>query len=293
MYNAAANDGKRCGMTRPSKQTRSAVPPTAGRTYFDTHELELARQVERLLFPRNPPTCGWCCIGFKNRMAGFLGGDYFDFITMPDGCQTIFIGDVTGHWLHASVVMALLYGFIHHAALGSCDPASLVEEVNTFLLRFSRRSEIIDQYFSSTLFFGIIDPDALTMRYVNAGQVPGLVRRGKKVLELTTTAPPIGYFESPEIGLETFLFERHDRLLLHTDGITEAPDATGERFGKQRLKRLLLRDGFDHLEFLDHLFGKLNEFGICDPPEDDCTAIVVDFHGGFDPARIADPSDRS
>src|SRR6185369_445332 len=145
----------------------------------------------------------WCCIGVKNRMAGILGGDYFDFITMPDGCQTIFVGDVTGHGLHASVVMSLIYGFIHHATLGSCDPCRLVEEVNTFLLRFSRRSQIVDQYFSSTLFFGIIDPTALTMRYVNAGHVPGLVRRGDKILELPTTATPVGYFESPKIGLGT------------------------------------------------------------------------------------------
>jgi len=275
-------------MTRPPE----VVPPTSHRHYLDSQELELARQVERLLFPRSSPVCDWCCIGVKNRMAGFLGGDYFDFITMPDGCQTLFVGDVTGHGLHASVVMALIYGYIHHATMGSCDPASLVEQVNTFLLRFSRRSEIVDQYFSSTLFFGIIDPDALTMRYVNAGQVPGLVRRGTKVLELATTAPPVGYFEAPEIGLETFRFERHDRFLLHTDGITEAPNAKGERFGKQRLKRLLLKDGFDHQEFLEQLFGKLNEFGICDPPDDDCTAIVVDFHGGFMPARMAVPSDR-
>ena len=70
-------------------------------------DLDLAGQVQRLLFPKSSPICDWNCIGVKNRMARSLGGDYFDFITMPDNCQIVFIGDVTGHGLHASVVMSL------------------------------------------------------------------------------------------------------------------------------------------------------------------------------------------
>ncbi|HEY4744963.1 MAG TPA: PP2C family protein-serine/threonine phosphatase [Desulfuromonadaceae bacterium] len=262
---------------------RSRTTPAADRHYFDFHDIELARQVERLLFPRSSPVCTWCCIGVKNRMAGILGGDYFDFITMPDGCQTLFLGDVTGHGLHASVVMSLLYGFIHHATLGSCDPLRLVDEVNTFLLRFARRAQGLDQFFSSTLFFGIIDPQTLTMRYVNAGQVPGLVLRNGQVMELATTAWPLGYFDSPQIGSAIFRFEPGDRLLLYTDGITEAPNGAGERFGTERLKTLLVEDGADHMEFLERLFAALHRFGTSDPPEDDCTAIVADIRGGFIP----------
>ncbi|HEX9079635.1 MAG TPA: PP2C family protein-serine/threonine phosphatase [Desulfuromonadaceae bacterium] len=267
-------------MTPPSRGSRRSPHHPGKRHFFDAHDVELARQVERLLFPRSSPACTWCCIGVKNRMAGVLGGDYFDFITMPDGCQTIFIGDVTGHGLHASVVMSLLYGFIHHATLGSCDPRHLVKEVNAFLFRFARRTRQVDQYFSSTLFFGTIDPATLIMRYVNAGQAPGLVLRGGEMTgELATTASPLGYFETPEIGLGTFRFQRGDRLLLHTDGISETANAAGELFGTERLKRLLITDGADHREFLERLFAELRRFGISDPPDDDCTAIVVDFPG--------------
>lgn len=267
-------------MIPPSHDSRRS-PRRSGRHYFDSHDIELAHQVERLLFPRSSPVCTWCCIGVKNRMAGVLGGDYFDFITMPDGCQTLFLGDVTGHGLHASVVMSLLYGFIHHATLGSCDPRHLVNEVNTFLLRFARRSPGLDQFFSSTLFFGTIDPATLVMRYVNAGQTPGLVLRNGEVSELAPTAPPVGYFESPEIGLGAFRFTPGDRLLLHTDGIIEAPNAAGERFGTERLKTLLANDGADHMEFLERLFAALHRFGVSAPPQDDCTAIVVDLRGSL------------
>ncbi|MFZ2949226.1 MAG: SpoIIE family protein phosphatase [Desulfuromonadaceae bacterium] len=117
---------------------------------IDAPDLDLAEKIQQLLLPKSSPVCTWCCIGVKNRMAAGLGGDYFDFITMPDECQSLFLGDVTGHGLHASVVMSLIYGYIHRAALGTCAPLDLMQQVNTFLVDFSRRSQTIDQYFSSS-----------------------------------------------------------------------------------------------------------------------------------------------
>ncbi len=248
----------------------------------DRLELDLARQVQQLLLPKSSPVCTWCCIGIRNRMAEGLGGDYFDFITMPDECQSLFVGDVTGHGLSASVVMSLIYGFIHHAALGACDPLDLVQQVNRFLLSFARRSETIDQYFSSTLFYGIIDPTTLQMTYVNAGHVPLLVNRNGSVFELNPTGRPVGFFEECDALLESFAFEPGDRLLLYTDGITEAMDGGDEPFGLDRLKRLLAEAaGVDYHSFLDRLFEELAMFGAVDPPRDDCTAIVLDINGRF------------
>lgn len=85
-------------------------------------DIDLASEVQQLLFPKGSPHCDWCCIGTKNRMARGLGGDYFDFIALPDGCLVVFLGDVTGHGLQASVVMALLYGFIHRGTAEKCNP---------------------------------------------------------------------------------------------------------------------------------------------------------------------------
>ena len=245
----------------------------------DGAELKLARQVQCLLFPKSSPVCTWCCIGVKNRIDGMLGGDYFDFIDMPDGCQALFVGDVTGHGLHASVVMSLIYGFIHHAALVICDPCTVVQEVNSFLLHFSQRSQTVDQYFSSTLFFGIINPVSLRMTYVNAGHPPALVRRGEEVIELCPTAQPVGFFDAMDIEVKTFMFRAGDRLLLYTDGIIEAANLPGELFGMDRLKQELLSDNSNHMTFLDTLFVALERFGIPDPPVDDCTALIVDIHG--------------
>lgn len=246
-------------------------------------DLDLARQVQQLLLPKSSPACTWCCIGIRNRMAQGLGGDYFDFITMPDRCQSLFIGDVTGHGLYASVVMSLIYGFIHRAALGACDPLDLVQQVNRFLVSFARRSEAIDQYFSSTLFYGIIDPTNLHMIYVNAGHVPVLVNRNEMVFELASTGRPVGFFEESDAGLESFRFKPGDRILFYTDGIVETGNAAGELYGIDRLKELLATSSdVDYQEFLNRLFDALDAFGAAGLPEDDRTAIVLDIHSSIE-----------
>lgn len=240
-------------------------------------EYTLAREVQQLLLPKSSPYCDWYCMGVKNRMARDLGGDYFEFLTMPDDCQAILVGDVTGHGLHASVVMALLYGFIHHSSTGGCAPVEMMSRVNAFLRTFAKRSQRLDHHFSTTLFYAIIDPESLVCHYINAGHVPPLVKRGNEITRLGTTAPPLGFFDDPEMELSSFHFEKGDRLLLYTDGITEAANDVGQLYGESRLLNLLSDFSGDHLEFLDTLFADMQAFGVGETVSDDCTSIVVDF----------------
>jgi serine phosphatase RsbU (regulator of sigma subunit) len=243
-------------------------------------DLGLASHVQQLLFPKDSPLCGGCSIGTKNRMAQGLGGDYFDFIPLPDGCQGIMIGDVTGHGLEASVVMSLLYGFVHHCAGdGITVPIDLVRRVNDFLLTFADRSRHFDHYFSSTMFFGVLDPKTLEMHYVNAGHPMPMARRGQEIFTFPATAPPVGFFKSPEMRMRSFRFEVGDRLLLYTDGITETANAEGVLFSRERLQEVLREGDHNHLEFLDRIFSELGAFGLNEEPQDDCTAIVIDFNG--------------
>ncbi len=241
-------------------------------------DIDLASEVQQLLFPKNSPVCNWCCLGVKNRMAIGLGGDYFDFLEAPDGCQVIFLGDVTGHGLTASVVMSLLYGYLHHATVRQCTPLQTVALVNEFLRSFAERSDRFDYLFSSSLFFSVIEPDTLTMHYVNAGHVAPMVKRGERVFSLVPTGVPLGFFDEPEMAMCTFCFEKGDRLLLMTDGITETASAAGEFFGSRRLEQILCSFQGDHLEFLDELFRLVGEFRGEGRLKDDCTAIVCDFH---------------
>jgi serine phosphatase RsbU (regulator of sigma subunit) len=251
-----------------------------GKSIIDK-ELDLASQVQQLLFPSSSPYCSWCCTAVKNRMARKLGGDYFDFITMPDQCQSLFIGDVTGHGFHASVIMSLIYGFIHHSTTGACSPCEIVKGVNNFLLTFARRTLKLDHYFSTTLFFAIIDPRTLKMHYVNCGHTPPLVKQKNEIKTLPTSGPPLGFFDKPDIELCSFQFYPDDRLLLCTDGIIEAKNPQGEMFGIARLHKYIAEGVGDHIEFLDELFGYLDKFCTRQESDDDMTAILIDFNRPF------------
>ena len=244
-------------------------------------DLDLAQKVQQLLFPPSSPLCSWCCTGVKNRMVSKLGGDYFDFITMPDQCQSLFIGDATGHGFHASVIMSLVYGFIHRSTLGECAPHEIVRGVNRFLCTFARRTEKLDYFFSTTLFFAIIDPHSLNMHYVNCGHTPPLVKQQNQIITLQTSGPPLGFFDNPDIEVQKFSFKPGDRLLLCTDGIIEAKNRAGEMYGMQRLSREFQQGVGDHIELLDELFDQVDIFCEGQEPEDDMTAILLDFHRHF------------
>jgi sigma-B regulation protein RsbU (phosphoserine phosphatase) len=246
---------------------------------FPEIDIDLASRVQRLLFPKGSPVCDWCCVGVRNRMALGLGGDYFDFIQLENDCQLVFLGDVTGHGLQASIVMSLLYGFLHRASANGCTPLETATQVNRFLQLFAKRSRKFDHYFSTTLFYSIINPATLVMSYVNAGHVAPLVCRDEEIFKLTPTAQPLGYFDDPELEMKTFQFQKRDRLLLFTDGVSESFNSRGELFGVGRIEELLRKKGQDHRKFLDTLFQALEEFGAANPPEDDCTAIVLDIQG--------------
>jgi serine phosphatase RsbU (regulator of sigma subunit) len=244
----------------------------------DPHEIKLAGEVQKLLMPKSSPLSNWCSMFARNRMADVLGGDFYDFIELADGCQVVLVGDVTGHGLHASVVMSLMYGFIHHAARESCNPNPVVTDLNAFLRSFAKRSELLDHYFSATLFFGVVDPRTLTMHYVNAGHPAGLVRRGDELLRLPATSHPVGYFDQAHFRTGVFHFTSVDRFLLYTDGLINCTNQQEEMFGSRRLDETFRSFSGDHMLFLDRLFAEIDQFQAGQSSFDDCTAVVMDFH---------------
>ena len=243
--------------------------------------INLAGEVQRWLLPKSSPVCTWCCMGVNNRMARVLGGDFYDFIGMPDDCQVLFLGDVTGHGLHASVVMSLAYGFLHRAVMEGCNPQRAIDDLNSFLRSFAVRSDQLDYFFSATLFYGVIDPQNLRMHYINAGHPAGLVRRGGELHRLTATSHPVGYFDQPDFQTRAFDFQIGDRLFLYTDGVIDAMNSAGEMYGVERLESSLKKSNDDHQAFLDQLFDQIGAFMGNEPLRDDCTGIVVDFHRPF------------
>lgn len=271
-----------CEAAAGPKEAVELLDPEGSPLAVDPRELDisLAAHVQQLLFPKVAPVCDWCCTGIRNRMADRVGGDYFDFMTMADGTQGILIGDVTGHGIHASIVMSLIYGFVYRSIRKICSPVELTRQVNDFLIFFAQRSETFDYLFSSTLFFGIIHPQTLSMQYVNAGHIPPMIRRGDEVMLLAPTCQPVGFFATHEAEMGTFAFQPGDRFFLYTDGIIDTVSPSGESYGEDRLRQFVASGDVDYVQFLNDLIDELEKFESDSSPADDSTAMVVDFHGG-------------
>jgi serine phosphatase RsbU (regulator of sigma subunit) len=116
------------------------------------------------------------------------------------------------------------------------------------------------------------------MNYVNCGHVHPLIRRQERLFRLKTTAPPLGFFSDPKIELGSIQLLPADRLLLYTDGISEAENPKGEQFGHARIEAALMELDGDHLEFLEAVYQRILNFNSVLPPNDDSTAIVFDIH---------------
>src|SRR4051794_9216012 len=182
-------------------------------------ELEIARDVQEHLFPqRLPPVpgldyCGHC------RPAREVGGDYYDFLELPDGRFGIAIGDVSGKGVGAALMMASLEASLRALASVVDDPAELMERVSGLVYQASSANRY------ATLFYAQYDPASRRLSYVNAGHNPPLVLRSCagefQVFRLETGGPVIGLLrDSYERGV--FSHEAGDLLVLFTDGVSES-----------------------------------------------------------------------
>ncbi|MCU1261360.1 MAG: response regulator receiver protein, partial [Bryobacterales bacterium] len=153
-------------------------------------ELEIAREVQEHLFPQRLPRvlgldyCGQC------RPAREVGGDYYDFLELPNGRLGIAIGDVSGKGVGAALMMASLEASLRALAPVIDDPAELMDRVNTLVYQASSASRF------ATLFYAQYDPASRRLSYVNAGHNPPVVLRNcggsYQALRLETGGPVIG-----------------------------------------------------------------------------------------------------
>lgn len=196
------------------------------------HELALAHDLQLRLLP--PPLLPGsdADVAARCHPAEGVGGDFFRVLSLPQSRIGVMLGDVSTHGFRAALIMALVLSAagIHAAAAGS--PA---EALNRLLA--SVRAELAKTEMHLSLFYGVLDPRAGILRYANAGHPHAFrVRRDGEAARLGATAPPLGLSEEETTaGAESPWVAGRDLLLLVSDGITEAENESGERFGEARV----------------------------------------------------------
>jgi phosphoserine phosphatase RsbU/P len=203
-------------------------------------EIEIAREVQRQLFPHRIPEVRGLELAAVCEPARQVSGDYYDFIPLESGAVDIVLGDISGKGISAALLMASMQSalrsrLLHEAQLGSGDMrlSRTAKDVNRHMYRQSSPEAF------STLFLAHYDPLRRSLQYCNAGQHPPLVFRKSQILRLTEGGTVIGLFEDVEYRESTFHLRSGDVALLYTDGVTEAENAQGEMFEEKRLIELI------------------------------------------------------
>jgi phosphoserine phosphatase RsbU/P len=237
-------------------------------------ELEIAREVQERLFPQElPPTEGLDYIGACRPALG-VGGDYYDFLELPEGKFGIAIGDVSGKGIGASLMMASLQASLRGQAIhcGS-DLAALMRHVNTLVYEASTSNRY------ATFFYAQLDTKTRTMIYVNAGHNPPfLLRKNGEVVRLEEGGAVVGMLPTMfinyiqgEIQLET-----GDLLVGYTDGISEAMNPAEEEWGEDAmLEELKSVYAAPSEEILNHIVECADKFADGAKQHDDMTMIIV------------------
>ena len=192
-------------------------------------EMQLARDIQRSLFPHSWPAIAGFEVAAENRSYFEVGGDHYDVIPLEGGRVALAIADVSGKGTPASILMASV-----HASLRALAGTSTLPVLMTRLNRFLYDNTEANRYV--TLFYGELDATRRRFEYVNAGHVPPfLTRAGGAVERLKSGGPVLGLLD--EVGFECgeVVLAPGDVLAMVTDGATEASSPDDEEFGDERV----------------------------------------------------------
>jgi serine phosphatase RsbU (regulator of sigma subunit) len=247
--------------------------------------LLIAQEIQRKLFPGAPPAVDGFDIHGLSHPAEATGGDYFDYIPLPDSGLGIAVGDVCGHGFGPALLMATTRAYLRALMLSSARVGEVLGLVNRALAADVTEGRFV------TLFLARLDPSERTLVYTSAGHPPGYVLApdGSVRAELASTGLPLGivseadFPEAPSVVLEP-----GDLVLLLTDGIVEASDPLKTQFGTDRA--LEVARAHRHRparEIVEAISGAVREFIRRDELPDDITGLVIKV--GPDPDRVNPP----
>ena len=198
-------------------------------------EMEWAEAIaiQRRLLPRELPTVPGLSIAASCRAFDQLGGDYYDVLTMGDKLA-ICIGDVIGKGLPAALMMSNLQAAVKVTAAPWLSPSDLCHRVNELTCNNGASDKFI------SFFYCVLDLRTRRMTYSNCGHNPPILRRANGSIErLDSGGTLLGIRATERFQEATVSLAAGDRLLLFTDGLSEAENSAGDQFSEERLAQHL------------------------------------------------------
>lgn len=247
-------------------------------------EIEIAREVQNQLFPKNLPVSRTLALAAECRPARLVSGDYYDYM-MVGPRLALAIGDVAGKGISAALLMATLQstmrtqlragqaqaaGVGNGAFASSLSPADLVSRLNQQLFAFTPPEKF------ATFFFALYDDATGLMTYTNAGHLPPILVRRGAATRLEVTGTVVGAFPFSEYTESTIQLEPGDLLACFTDGVTEPENEFVEMFGEDRLTDVILKHATcESDEILAAVMSSVRDWTGSPELQDDMTLLLA------------------
>jgi len=232
-------------------------------------EMRVATLIQQQFLPRELPNLLQWQIAAYYGPARAVGGDFYDFIEMPDGRIGIAVGDVTDKGVPAALVMARTHSILRAEASRSDSPGAILARANALLV-----PEMPARMFVTCL-FAILDPQTGRIVLANAGHNLPYVRTDDGVIELRATGMPLGLMADARYDETEGVIAPGSNVLLYSDGLVEAHDPGQQMFGFPRLREAMTIDDAGS-ELLDRLLEDLHAFtGPEWEQEDDITLVTL------------------
>jgi phosphoserine phosphatase RsbU/P len=236
-------------------------------------ELQIASQIQQSLLPQTAKNVGFCEAVAASVACRAIGGDFFEYLNMPDGSFGFALGDVSGKGPPAALLTAVLQGLFSAHAFSSIEPKELLTRVNHTLV-----SRAVDSRYA-TVFFGVIT-QAGQLTYCNAGHNPPLLFHGSEVERLETGGMIVGLFPHATYEQETRQLTAGDLLTLFSDGVSEALSTADEEFGENRICEVVGAARHQSAAAaLQALMSSVKHFAHGAAQHDDVTAMMVQYVG--------------
>jgi anti-sigma regulatory factor (Ser/Thr protein kinase) len=232
-------------------------------------ELQIARLIQQTLLPKNVPDLPGWQIAAHYQPARAVGGDFYDFLTFPDGRLGLVVGDVTDKGVPAALVMATTRSILRAAAERLVSPGAVLERVNNLLY-----ADIPPKMFVTCL-YALLNPATGRVCFANAGHDLPYRRHLNGVDELRATGMPLGLMPDMDYEEKEIVVAPGETVLFYSDGLVEAHNPQREMLGFPRLQALMAgHPGGANL--IDFLIEHLAEFtGAGWKQEDDVTLVTL------------------
>ncbi|NOT60095.1 MAG: PP2C family protein-serine/threonine phosphatase, partial [Acidobacteria bacterium] len=239
-------------------------------------EIAVAQRAQQQMLPAAPPHIPGLEIAASCQPSKDVGGDLFDFLTLPDGRFGIVVADVSGKGVPAALYMTLTKGVLAAITEYESDPGAILREANRHLYEACRKKVFV------TLFLGVYDPATRVLTYARAGHNPTVYR--SRARNHTELLKPRGMglglasekIFNPALNVASLSLHADDLLFFYSDGITEAMNNKQEEYGEERLMEVAAtNDSANATVAHDAVLKDVKDFLGSVAPQDDQTLVVL------------------